>query len=363
MTYHDSADDDRKAVYERPWVSFPSTRRPSASVAGWALATVAKLWHVAVQGNIGVAQGGARVADADVTNWLVSARANGAKLVQLLDAIHGVPLPEPSGTYDSMIEFERRRGVKERLLFQAIHTAHDTFLAWSTLQGVSGSLEASEPGTPTWGPLAAQLERALLQGDAAAVRKILPGFLALFRDEPIVFTAPSEGGDPRRVLRARVAQSVLRALTASMPRLGLLRETFQLVRSAHAMEQAQPVPHGVSQFNELFGTAFQAIVEAVAESSQTWNGIPPAAPNVADSLRESSGTRGASAPQWSPLAEHAPADRQLAGALERIAMPFLKLWVEHGQSLRLSHLEISTGGVEECALRPKYGKRSSTSSS
>jgi hypothetical protein len=346
VTYHDSADDDQEGtVFEGPVLGEFSLDEEAERVSRRLrfLGTVAKLWHVAVQGNIGAARAGTRVGEADVSAWLGAARANYGKLLQLLDAIQAVPVPEPSGTYDSIIEFERRRNVKERLLFQAIHTAHDTFLALSTLQGSSDTAEAVAAGGPAWGPAAAQLERAFMQGDAAAIRKILPGFLSLFRDEPLVFTTPSEGGNPRLVLRAHVAQSVLRALAVSMPRLGLLRETFQLVRAAHAMEQNQPLPHRVSQFNQLFLTAFQALVEAITESSQTWT-------SPADAPRTGSTTPA--------LAESAPADRVLAGALERVAMPFLKVWIEHSQTLRLSHLEgISAEAWEEArGFVRRYGR-------
>lgn len=335
VTYHDSADDDQEgAVYEGPVFAEFALDEAAERVSRRLrfVGTVARLWHVAVQGNIGVGRSAALMPEAQVATWLASARTNYQKLHLLLDAIHAVAIPEPSGTYDSIVEFERRRGVKEHLLYQAIHTAHDTFLAVCTLQGLTESEEASGAAaatTPSWGPAAGQLERAMGQGDAAAVRRILPGFLALFRDEPLVFTPPSDGGDPRRVLRARVAHSVLRAIAVSLPRLGLLKETYQLVRAAQAMEQVQP--HGVSQFNELFHAAFQAVIESVAESSQSWGTLGPES-------REAAATAPRPAAS-TPLAETGTGDRLLASVLERLSMPFLKLWVEHGQTLRLSHLE------------------------
>src|SRR5205085_4195599 len=87
-----------------------------------------------------------------------------------------------------------------------------------------------------------RLERALFAGDADAARAALSAFVATFRSEPLLFTQLSEragGGEPRAILRARTAQAVLRGLLANLPRLGLLRETYELLRTARAMEQGQ----------------------------------------------------------------------------------------------------------------------------
>ena len=111
------------------------------------------------------------------------------------------------------------------------------------------------------------MEHALFAGDAALARSALPGFMEQFRGEPLLFTPLSEGpegGDPRAILRVRVAQAVLRALLANLPRLGLLRETYDLLRLARSMEQSRPTRgRGVTEFNQFFQSAYQAVVENV----------------------------------------------------------------------------------------------------
>src|SRR5207302_7101073 len=172
--------------------------------------------------------------------------------------------------------------------------------------------ESAAVEEPTWGPHANRLERALVRGDIAEVRAILPAFLAVFGKEPLLFKALADGGHPRQILRVRVAQTVLRALASNLPRLGLERESYHLLRTARAMEQAnRPPGRGITQFNELFQASYQAVVEAVVAASAGWD--------------EARGADG---------------DRFLSELLEQVTPPFLQLWMEHSRNLQLSALEV-----------------------
>src|SRR5205807_51527 len=112
------------------------------------------------------------------------------------------------------------------------------------------------------------------------------------------------------------------------PRLGLLRETFDLLRAAREVEQAHPARgRGVREFNHFFQAAFQAVVESVVESAAGW-------------------------PE-----EHA-GDREVAALLERLTGPFLALWAEYGRTVPLSVLETLASDAEWLALQEfvrKYG--------
>ncbi|HLJ93099.1 MAG TPA: hypothetical protein VKU02_07895, partial [Gemmataceae bacterium] len=116
-------------------------------------------------------------------------------------------------------------------------------------------------------------------------------------------------------------QTVLRAVLTNLPRLGLLRETYSLLKTARVMEQSHP-PQGrrVTEFNHLFQSAYQAVVEAVVDSA-----------GAAD-----------------PVTGH---DQELVDLLETITRPFLTLWVEHSQTLQLSAVETIAGDEEWQALR------------
>jgi hypothetical protein len=271
------------------------------------LSTLARLWQLAAR----FLAGGAELAP-----WLAQARRNRLALFELLDALHQYALPEPSGDHDSLVEFDQRRVDKEQLIYTTIATCLDTSLAVGALRGALGGKSQKEPDAPAWEPPLIVLEKALFAGDPQLARSALPDFIAQFRDEPLIFTPLAEGpegGQPRAILRVRIAQAVLRALLSNLPRLGLLRDTYDLLQTARAMEQSQPTRgRGVTEFNHFFQSAYQAVVENVVRSAQ----------------------------EWSP--KHA-SDDHLVDLLERLTSPFLKLWMEHSRTLQLSVLEgIST---------------------
>jgi hypothetical protein len=251
--------------------------------------------------------------------WLEAARQKHAHLLLLLDELAAHPLPEPSGDYDSLVEFDRRRVLKEQLVYTTIGTCLDTTLAVVALRGKLGG-RGGDPDSPPWEAEVIRLEQALLAGNVDATRAALSAFVAQFRGEPLLFTplseGGSEGGEPRAILRARTAQAVLRGLLANLPRLGLLRETCDLLRTARAMEQAQQTRgRGVTEFNHFFQSAYQAVVENVVRSSADWD------------------------------EEHGN-DAHVVDVLERLTAPFLALWIEHSRTLQLSVLESLTGEGE-----------------
>jgi hypothetical protein len=298
------------------------------------LTTVARLWHIAARRP---PEGGPTAErDEVLARWLTAARENRGRLMALLDAIHDHPVPQPVGAFDSLVEFDRRRQLKEQLLHAVIGTCLETELAVGALEG-SLHGDGREPpvsatGSPysaPWGPLAIRLEREIQRRDPEAVRHVLPAFLRVFREEPLLFTPLSEGGDPRRVLRARLAQSVVRALAMILPRLGLVRETYHVLRTARGMELAhQPQGRGVTEFNEMFQTAYRGAVECVVASSATWG--PP----------------------------H-NSDETLVDLLDTLTTPFLGLWIDHARSLQLSTLETVRDDDEWDALDDfikRYGR-------
>ena len=275
------------------------------------LMTVARLWHIASRRSAGRQTASDR--EETQGRWLTRARHNHHQLLSLLDAVFAVQLPDPVGDFDTLVEYDRRRMVKEQLLHTIISTCLETELAVGALEGGQlsppGEKSAEEPYMAPWGPLALRLELGLQDEDPAAVRAVLPAFLRLFREEPLLFTPLSEGGQPRQVLRVRLAQSIVRALVSMLPRLGLLRETYQVLKTARAMELAHPPQgQGVTEFNGLFQVAFQGVVECVAVSSTGWG--PEQGSDVA-----------------------------LVDLLDSLTTPFLDLWIDHSRTLQLSTLE------------------------
>lgn len=289
------------------------------------LATVARLWNVATRGRHGADESDRRDA---LQGWLGRARKNYQGLLALMDAVHEHPIPETSGSYDDMVEFDRRRVVKEQLLVATIGTCLDTAFAVGALRGALGDQVAGEGKGPVWEPLLIRLEQALWRGDAKDARAILSGFMKFFRTEPLLFTPLSQGGHPRHILRASIAQMILRALVANLPRVGLLRETYELLRLAWSMEQDQQIDGPrVTEFDRLFQVGLQSVVETVVDAAAR------AQPSVGED--------------------------ELVNALQQVVDPFLSLWSQHSRTLRVSVLETVMADSEWLAVRDfirRYGR-------
>jgi hypothetical protein len=145
----------------------------------------------------------------------------------------------------------------------------------------------------------------------------LPPYLARFRREPLLYVPLSDGGQPRQILRARLAKTRVQFLLERLPRLGLLREAWQALKLARTMEQNAP-PEGrkVTEFDRLFARALPPLVRAVLDAVDA--DPPTRRPTTA-------------------LAPVPPAQR--TELLRRLVDSLLSLWISHSQSLRLSSLE------------------------
>jgi hypothetical protein len=337
VTYQDSTNDDEGAVSDGggPVEEFDLERESDRLEKRLRFhSTLARLWQIAARSLANTANEPAAPSTHEripvLPNWLATARNNQQRLLGLLDAIHAYPVPKPTGTYDSMVEFDRRRVLKEQLLYTTIATCLDMALAVSALQGATTRQPERKPApnAAPWEPYAIELEQALFSGDPAAARRALVPFVEHFQAEPLLTTPLTEGGTPRHILRVRISQTILRALLANLPRLGLLRETFELLRTARAMEHAHSSRgRGVTEFNHFFQSSYQSVVESLIESARQWS------------------------------AEHA-GDSELVDLLERVTAPFLKLWIEHSRTLQLSVLETLQGESDWQALHTfiqRYG--------
>jgi hypothetical protein len=289
------------------------------------LAAVARLWRTAAVPDLWPKAD--PTAAAAVGEWLRAARGNLAALRGLTERLYRVQIPEPTGGVEGVMEYDRRRAIKGHLLELAVQTAVETAAAARALAALlsrSTELPAKPPADkgadapkslgptselPTWEPIAVRLERTVASGDAAGARRLLPSFVALFRHEPLLVCPPTDGGAPAQAVRAQTALQTIESLLARLPRLGLLRETYQLTKLARVMERNDP-PEGrrVSSFDQLFRTAVTGIVDALLTSARDWG-------------------------------EDAGEDGPLASALRQVADSFQGLWVDHSVGLRLSTLE------------------------
>ena len=136
---------------------------------------------------------------------------------------------------------------------------------------------------------------------------------------PLLYVRLAKGGDPEKIVQVRSLQQLFRELLQRLPRLGMLRETCQLIQTARAMERDHPLgPGAVTEFDRLFEIGFKAIVETVVESSAHW---PKSS-------------------QWRSSSESTDdAESELIDCLQQVTEALLPQWGSHSHTLRLSVLE------------------------
>ncbi len=319
MTFQDSADDGEEGSVAEGGPAQQAGEFPLDGDSDRAedslrfLAAVARLWRTAARPDLWAAD------PAAVGEWLRAARSNLSELRHLTERLHAIEIPEPTSGLEGVMEYDRRRSLKGHLLDQTVQTAVETAAAAralaaavprsAELPGPRAQLSGPTIDLPPWEPAAVRLERAIATADAAAARKVLPGFIQAFRHEPLLVSPPADGGPPGPAVRAQSALQMVESLLARLPRLGLLRETYQLTRLARVMERNDP-PDGkrVSSFDQLFRTGVTGVVDALLVAGRDWG-------------------------------EDAAEDGPLATALRQAADSFHSLWVDHSGGLRLSALE------------------------
>ncbi len=259
--------------------------------------------------------------------WQETMRRLRRQLQSILYRLSELPVPVPRGGTEGMIEYDRRRALKGRLLELVVTGCVETeraARATATLHAELAAEAAPAAADAPWEPHLLFLHRAAARGDRAAVRAGLPPFIAAFRNEPLLYCPLADGGQPQAVLRAYTALQVLEDLLRQLPRLGLVRETFHLTALARQMEWNH-IPDGrrVSSFDQLFRIALTGTVDAILAAAQT----DALAPTVAD-------------------------------ILFRVVESYQQLWLQHSQSLRLSILETVAEEEDWLPLRQlirKYG--------
>ncbi|MBI3838793.1 MAG: hypothetical protein HY288_12780 [Planctomycetia bacterium] len=271
------------------------------------LRTVAWLWKKAVLARS--PNSSAPIPAETLERWLEQAADNEKRLLELLRNVDERRIPTPSASRDSLLEFDRRRGLKELLVEKVISTTIETADAQRSMRAaLPAALGAAEHEA-----VLDDVLHAVLCGDRINVQQLWPQFLASLRPQPLLYVPLNKGGDPARLAKARALQQALRDLLQWLPRLGMLAETCQLIETARLMESANPVgPGAISEFDRLFAAGYEAIVESLVDISRDW-----------------------------PTSVEGPdkADNDLVECLEQVTEALLKQWLAHSRTLRLSVLE------------------------
>ena len=277
------------------------------------LATSSRLWKSAA-----VASAGLSSAERDdvLAGWLLQALKRKRELEDLLVCVHRYPIPAPGGSYESLVEYDRRQGIKEMLLERIVAASIDSIDAARFLPA---AMARQEPATDleAWERAVQGVLRAVFRNDAEAVRRDWPSLLDQLVRQPLLYVPLHRGGNPQRVVAARSLQQVLRGLMHCLPRLGLLGESYRLLEAVEAMERDHPAgPGAITEFDHLFEIACREILRCLVASSEGWKAV-----------------RQATRPS------RKRADRVLADLAERTVELLLRRWLAHNRNVRISALE------------------------
>ncbi|MBN2296346.1 MAG: hypothetical protein JXM70_28210, partial [Pirellulales bacterium] len=236
-------------------------------------------------------------------------------LLKLLVSVNRYHIAPPGNLNDSLAEYDRRQGIKSVLLDRIIDTTVEVVDAKSFVVMVS-DLPLPKSAVGEWEKQAGEILQAIYAADVAKVQEIWPDFLLLLEDETLLYMPIARGGKPEKIVASRGLGQILRRLLVALPKLGMLRETFELIATIQTMEREHPVgPGGITEFDRMFEIGFKAIVSSLISASKTTR-KPPSAKSRATK-----------------------ADIELVNCLEQAAEPLLYRWLGHSRNIRLSVLE------------------------
>lgn len=328
VTYRDSTDDGLdSAIFDVDQGETDSELEDEAFRLRERLAfltTVARLWkHTAVGWDASASPD--RREQFDV--WHREAVARYTQLVQLLEAVHKHRVPQPSSSHESMVEYDRRRMVLETLVEQIITTCVEMSDAGRLLRAAAGVPLGGAEGAPA-STITHTIDvlRGVLTGDADAVRQNWSAFAKSLVQQELLYVPLSKGGVPSRIVKARALHGLIHDLLGWLPRLGLVRETCELLDVAQRMEIEHPVGQGaITEYDTLFEQGYQALVECVTNSATIWAAEDDDSATAAAVARRSN---------------------MLVEALQDLTESQLGRWLQHSSTVRLSVVEKLSEGED-----------------
>ena len=336
VVYRDSTDDGMDgAVFEEDLTSDDALVRESQrlSIRLAFLETVARLWRlmaVCPEMLDGRHEDeppdedllGERIGD--MCRWIEQALENQDGLLRLLRAVHEHRIPVIATDHESMVEYDRRRMIKESILERIMATLVVTADAARWLQAAAAAA-VPDAGSPDAGTLLPRPDnespderalvrtfRDLLRGDIESFRGGWDELREALSSRPLLYVPLAKGGDPDAVVATRSRQQAIHDLLNWLPRLGLLFESCQLIETARRMERHNAVgPGAVTDFDALFKTGYRSIVKSLVVVSRAWDA------DADDQTRQTT----------------------LIQCLDQVSESLLASWLSHSRTLRLSVLE------------------------
>jgi hypothetical protein len=305
-----------------------------------------------------------------ISSWRRKARSLSRELSKLADQFAQYELAMPSGDHDENVEYDYQRHAQ-------LYLMHSVVLTQVRLRMAERLLTACLPERHTEDEHSLAEERivdvfrAVVHRDAGRLRRLLPGLRKQLQTKPLLYVALDSGGKPGQFRQAKLLQATLRFLLSQLPRAGCLRETWQLLQTVYQMERgARPPGMVVSEFDQLFRTALKSTLESIVRSSSRWRfsasgkresnsphsvdpGPGPSQRRVWDrrpARRTKPNGRASRSAIWYagglratgpfPAAKRAAwRNDQLVTMASDVVQRYMKLWLTHSRSMRLSSVE------------------------
>ncbi len=241
-------------------------------------------------------------------HWLRHSIDVQSDLGALIDHLWKQEIGEATAEHDVNVEYDTQLQTKLFLIQTTIQTALSCRSAqWCLACALSPADDTVK--TTADDVRIIDIYRGVMQRNEGEVRRVLPGLLRSLQSKPLLYVPLEHGGEPKQIITARSMQMVIRFLLAHLPQLGMLRETWHLLRTARQMERAsRPKGMAVTEFDRLFRIALRHTLECVVKASGDWKGG-----------------------KFS--------DEDLIEVVGTIVENYLDQWLEHSNTMRLSTVE------------------------
>ena len=240
---------------------------------------LAQLWQIAATALVAEFQSSGttdrpKLSDEQVdtlTAWAKRVRKLQEDLLSLMTSIWEQELDATSGDHDANVEYDIQLQTKFYLLNTVIATHINCRVAevglLCLLPSSNDAVALPEEDRPM-----IEFYQAVMSQDVVQVSKLLAGQFRRLSRKPLLYVPLDNGGHPTQILVARTVQTDIRFLLKQLPRLGLFRETWHVVRLAHRMErETRPDQMSVTEFDRIFRTGLRNTIECIVESSETWD--------------------------------------------------------------------------------------------
>ena len=223
--------------------------------------TQARLWKMAAVFSIPFASEHPTRSDS-LQAWASAAQRIYDGLMVLLGQVEAFEIDEPLPTQSSLMDYEKRRSMKDSLLDRIISTSSEILDAKRLMEIADTENRITSPDT--WETATQSVMQALICGEVWKIPMIWEGTLKLLLREPLLYRPLSRGGDPKRIVHTRSVQTVLQRLLYNLPQQGFLKETQQVLMLAQQMERQHPAGmRSITRFDHLFQIGCRSVVQAI----------------------------------------------------------------------------------------------------